>query len=105
AKLKKPLAEELKRLESWSFGQFLYLPTYRRIEQDLKSIFRGIEIEEKVREFRERFAKRDRSSFIELVEFGMEDVERTIQVRMSQIKESVRTGLSALTGTYLREVI
>jgi hypothetical protein len=44
-------------------------------------------------------------SFIELIEFGMEDVDRTIQARMSQIKEQVRTGLSTLTGTYLREVI
>ncbi len=104
-KLKKGLFQEVKRLESWRFGQFLYLPTYRRIEQDLKSIFRGIEIEEKVREFRDRFRKRERSSYIELIEFGMEDVERTIQVRMNQIKESVRTGLSTLTGTYLREVI
>jgi len=105
AKLKKALAEELRRLESWGFGQFLYLPTYRRIEQDLKSIFRGIEIEEKVREFRDRFRKRERSSFIELIEFGMEDVDRTIQARMAQTKERVRTGLSTLTGTYLREVI
>lgn len=104
-KLKKPLFEQVQRLRSWKFGQFLYLPTYRRIEQDLKSIFRGIEIEEKVREFRERFRKRDRSTFIELVEFGMEDVDKTIQGRMAQIKESVRTGLSTLTGTYLREVI
>lgn len=104
AKLKKPLQEELKKLESWSFGQFLYLPTYRRIEQDFKSIF-GVEIEEKVREFRERFRKREKSSYIELIEFGMEDVERTIQLRMAQIKERVRTGLSSLTGTYLREVL
>jgi len=92
AKLKKQLAEEIKRLESWTFGQFLYLPTYRRIEQDLKSIFRGIEIEEKVRDFRERFRKRERTSFIELIEFAMEDVDKTIQARMIQIKERVRTG-------------
>ncbi len=105
AKLNKALAEQIKRLDSWSFGQFLYLPTYRRIEQDLKSIFRGIEIEEKVRDFRERFRKRERTSFIELIEFGMEDVEKTIQSRMIQIKERVRTGLSTLTGTYLSEVI
>ena len=104
-KLKKQLAEEVKRLESWKLGQFLYLPTYRRIEQDLTWIFRGIEIEEKMREFRERFRKREHSSFIELIEFGMEDVDRTIQSRMAQIKERVRTGLSTLTGTYLREVI
>jgi predicted ATPase len=104
AKLKKPLVEELKKLESWSLGQFLYLPTYRRIEQDFKSIF-GVEIEEKVREFRERFRKREQSTFIELIEFGMEDVDRTIQSRMAQIKERVRTGLISLTGTYLREVL
>lgn len=35
----------------------------------------------------------------------MEDVENTFHMRMAQIKEAVRTGLSTLTGTYLREVI
>jgi predicted ATPase len=98
------LLRVVKALQSLNLGQFLYLPTYRRIEQDLKSIFRGIEIEEKIREFRDRFRKREKT-FIELVEFGMEDVENTISSRMSQTKESVRTGLSNLTGTYLREVI
>ena len=67
SKLKKQLAEEIKRFENWKFGQFLYLPTYR---------------------------KRERSTFIELIEFGMEDVERIIQARMAQIKERVRTSLS-----------
>lgn len=104
-KLKKSLAEEVKKLESWKLGQFLYLPTYRRIEQDLTWIFRGADIDEKMREIRERTRKRDRSSFIELIEFGMEDVDKTIQDRMAQTKERVRTGLSTLTGTYLREVI
>jgi hypothetical protein len=58
-----------------------------------------------VKEFRDRVRKRGKSSFIELVEFGMEDVEKTISGRMTRVKESVRTGLSTLTGTYLREVI
>jgi predicted ATPase len=105
SKLPKSLVASLKTVSAWDFGQFLYLPTYRRIEQDLKSIFRGIEIEEKIKEFRNRLKKRERTTFIELVEFGMEDVERTIQARMAQIKENVRTGLSTLTGTYLREVL
>jgi predicted ATPase len=104
-KLPKHLINAVKMLQSLKMGQFLYLPTYRRIEQDLQSIFRGIEIEEKIKEFRDRFKKQERTTFIELVEFGMEDVEATIQLKMAQIKESVRTGLSDLTGTYLREVI
>jgi predicted ATPase len=104
SKLSTKLTESLEVLKSQDFGQFLYLPTYRRIEQDLKSIFRGAGIEEKLREFRERMRKRDRS-FIELIEFGMEDVEKTINERMAKIKENVRAGLNNLTGAYLREVL
>ena len=84
--------------------QVLFLPTYRRIEQDLKFIFRGMESD--IAKLRERLAAgRNQSKFIELVEFGMEDVERAIAARMDQVKESVRTGLNNLTGTYLRDVI
>lgn len=86
-------------------GQFLYLPTYRRIEQDLRSIFRGADIGAELKRFRERHGRRESAPFIELVEFGMEDVELTIANRMSQIKENVRKGLDSLTGTYLRDVI
>jgi len=105
SKLPAKLAESVELLKSLDFGQFLYLPTYRRIEQDLKSIFRGAAIEEKIREFRDRVKKREQSIFIELVEFGMEDVEKTISERMAKIKESVRAGLNNLTGAYLREVL
>lgn len=84
--------------------QVLYLPTYRRIEQDLKAIFRGMESD--ITKLRDRLtAARTSSRYIELVEFGMGDVERMISARMEQVKESVRTGLNNLTGAYLREVI
>lgn len=87
-------------------GQILYLPTYRRIEQDLRSIFPQIDLEEFRAQVRERLVRRDdKQEFIELVEFGMEDVEYTIQKRLEEIKDYVRTSLSNLTGTYLRDVI
>jgi ABC-type lipoprotein export system ATPase subunit len=92
-------------LAEFDLGQFLYLPTYRRIEQDLRSIFRGADIDAELRKFRERLGRRVGAPYIELVEFGMEDVEQTIAARMAQIKESVRKGLDNLTGTYLRDVI
>lgn len=98
----KTLEHQISELEQ---GQFLYLPTYRRIEQDLRSIFRGVPIESELRRFEEHLTRRSGESFIELVEFGMEDVERTITARMASIKESVREGLDNLTGTYLRDVI
>lgn len=84
--------------------QILFLPTYRRIEQDLKAIFPGIESE--LRKIRERLAhSRTSRRFLELVEFGMEDVEQLINTRMEQIKENIRNRLNNLTGTYLRDVI
>jgi hypothetical protein len=45
------------------------------------------------------------TGYIELVEFGMEDVESTIKHKMIEIKENVRKDLSNLTGAYLRDVI
>ncbi|MGD0855540.1 MAG: AAA family ATPase [Dehalococcoidia bacterium] len=85
--------------------QVLYLPTYRRIEQELHLILPGLEkeIEGARNELRRKI--KATTSYIELVEFGMEDVEQTIKNKMSEIKEHVRNGLSNLTATYFRDVI
>ena len=92
-----------KRISSLITAQVLYLPTYRRIEQDLQSIFPGTEIEAEIKKVRERVGRR--SGYTELVAFGMEDVEKTINERLAQIKDSVRKELNNLTGTYLRDVL
>ena len=94
-----------KRILELTSAQVLYLPTYRRIEQDLQSIFPGTEIETEIKKVRERVARRGTSTYTELVAFGMEDVERTINERLGQIKDSVRKELNNLTGTYLRDVL
>jgi predicted ATPase len=83
--------------------QVLFLPTYRRIEQDLKAIFPGLESD--IAKYRERQASRSSKRFIELVEFGMEDVERMIVATMDKMKDFARAGLSNLMGAYLRDVI
>ncbi len=82
---------------------FLYLPTYRRIEHDLQSIFRGGPID--VDDLRRSLPGVESDAYVELIHFGMEDVNQTIQSRMNQLKESLRNGLNKLTGTYLHEVI
>jgi energy-coupling factor transporter ATP-binding protein EcfA2 len=94
-----------KRIAELMTAQVLYLPTYRRIEQDLESIFPGAEIEGEIKKIRERVARRGKSPYTELVAFGMEDVEKTINERLARIKDSVRKELSNLTGTYLRDVL
>lgn len=82
---------------------FLYLPTYRRIEHDLQSIFRGGSVD--MDDLRKSLITVGSQAYVELIHFGMEDVNQTIQARMNQLKESLRTGLNKLTGTYLHEVI
>ncbi|WP_375470148.1 AAA family ATPase [uncultured Nostoc sp.] len=99
--LLKKTESELKKLVNF---QVVYLPTYRRIEQDLKSILPELELE--IRNFRERgYARRKSSNYIEIIEFGMEDVEATINRKLEKLKDSFITELNNLTGTYLRDVI
>lgn len=86
-------------------AQILYLPTYRRIEQDLKTIFPDADIERLQKSKITNIGRGGQSGHIELVEFGMEDVEHTIQMRMAAIKDKVRQDLSNLTGAYLRDII
>ena len=93
------------RILDLTTAQVLYLPTYRRIEQDLQSIFPGTEIDAEIKKIRDRVERRGRSTYTELVAFGMEDVEKTINERLGQIKDSVRKELNNLTGTYLRDVL
>ena len=103
------LSERLERakqsLEASFADQVLYLPTYRRVEQDLTSIFPELASSE-FRTPMERWKRRAQSSsYIELVQFGMQDVEETIKHKMKELGDSWRDDLSKLTGTYLRDVI
>jgi predicted ATP-dependent endonuclease of OLD family len=86
-------------------SQVLYLPTYRRIERDLKAIFP--KLEEQVRRFHKTpDASSDNARhYIELVEFGMEDVAAKFDSTINSLKETARAELNAVVGTYLREVI
>lgn len=95
-KIKKLLGED----------QILYLPTYRRIEKDLKAIFPNIE---EIRGHRSSVAERPlgrrTDAYAELIEFGMEDVQRRISETMSELNDNNRKEFNALAGSYLRDVI
>jgi ABC-type cobalamin/Fe3+-siderophores transport system ATPase subunit len=85
-------------------SQLLYLPTYRRIEQDLKDIFPEVD-SERFRTVERRVSARNRGGHIELVQFGMEDVAEALNSKVGELKDHLRNGLNNLTGKYLREVI
>lgn len=87
--------------------QVVYLPTYRRIEQDLKAIFPDLE-DEQLRDLTARRRRNGLTSskgFVELVQFGMKDVEQLLNAELETIRESARTQLTNLTASYLRDVI
>ncbi|WP_158792053.1 AAA family ATPase [Granulicella sp. L60] len=89
-----------------SENQILYLPTYRRIEKDLKAL---VDREETRRnridaEFIRKLGFRT-DVYAELVEFGMEDVKIRLSETLSALNDNNRKEFNALAGSYLRDVI
>lgn len=86
-------------------AQILYLPTYRRIEQELSFIFKGLDVDE----FRKRSSRYEmpekNETYVELIEFGMKDVEFNIKKTLEKLKEFTRENLNNLTLGYLGDVV
>jgi hypothetical protein len=87
--------------------QVIYLPTYRRIEQDLKSIFPNLDDEElrKLTARSESMLNPRNRGHVELVQFGMQDVETKIADELEAIRERTRSQLTNLTASYLKDII
>lgn len=99
--LKQSLEEIRRSLKS----QLLYLPTYRRIEQELNLIFKGLD-ERELRHRREMLsARRDNDTFVELIEFGMKDVENDIDRTLAHLTAFARENLNNLTFGYLADIV
>lgn len=86
--------DELESLKNSVTGKTLYLPTYRRIEQDLHKILRGVDRRELQRfkrtEFQFQLRERNRGGkLIELVEFGMDDVDKTIREQLRVLEQKL----------------
>lgn len=101
------ISELLSILKDAGNQQVIYLPTFRRIEQDLKSIFPNLEDEE-LRKLTSRGSNalnpRNRGH-VELVQFGMHDVETKIAEELEAIRERTRSQLTNLTASYLKDII
>lgn len=87
-------------------SQLLYLPTYRRIEQELSIIFKGID-ERELKQRNDLLSDQQTSnaSFVELIEFGMKDVERAIKRTLSDLSSFARETLNDLTFRYLGDIV
>lgn len=86
-------------------AQLLYLPTYRRIEQELNLIFNWIDDDEMKHRRNRRVSQNRNQAYVELIEFGMKDVERAIDGTLEQLKDFARESLNILTLGYLGDVV
>lgn len=101
----KEMNQKIHKLREIINAQVLYLPTFRRIERELGSIFEGVDPED-LRRKQNEFAFRDADeACIELVEFGMKDVQKAIDRSREKIKEFARQNLNSLTLKYLGDVV
>jgi predicted ATP-dependent endonuclease of OLD family len=86
--------------------QILYLPTYRRIEKDLKAL---VDREDARRyshdaDVIQKLGFRT-DVYAELIEFGMDDVKNRLSETLSALNDNNRKEFNALAGSYLRDVI
>jgi len=89
------------KIQSKFQSKILYLPTYRRIEDQLKTIFPDVDSD-----VWEKARKRINSEkVVELVEFGMDDVERLVTQEQDSLKSFSQTQQNKLTLGYLSEIV
>ena len=99
------LIKTMKAIRGALGSQLLYLPTYRRIEQELNLIFRGLDEREMMMRRRMLASRRQDETCVELVEFGMKDVESAIRKTRDDLDRFARKNLNTLTFSYLGDIV
>ena len=105
------LSETHKNLKSiFANISFIYLPTYRRIESEIKDVLTDVDEADirKVSKYKRtahKYLQNDSENFMEIVEFGMKDVEAIIDATLQELIESSREKLEKLTFEYLDDII
>lgn len=100
-----PLRSVLKAIHESLNAQLLYLPTYRRIEQELSLIFKGLDERELSNRRAMLGARKRGGTYVELVEFGMKDVESAVNEARAELDKFARENLTKLTFTYLGDIV
>jgi ABC-type transport system involved in cytochrome c biogenesis ATPase subunit len=99
------LIEVQERLSASLGAQILYLPTYRRIERELSSIIQGYDADDTRRGSPYVKQQEDANDYVELVEFGMNDVKRAINSALEEVRNFQLAGVTQLSLSYLGDVV
>ena len=102
-----PVRELEAKLASVLTTRILYLPTYRRIEKELKEIFPDFEERYRAHTRMDATFRSGRSAdhYVELVSFGMEDVKTCLKLKMQELRDYSLSQYNDLSALYLRDVI
>ncbi len=99
----------LKEISEAMNSKILYLPTYRRIEEDLPNVIKGrysLSREDNAKKiFYNENSENDNCGYIELVEFGMEDVKDKIDSIYSELSKFSESQFKNLAYMNLGDVI
>lgn len=82
----------------------MYLPTYRRIEQELKVVLEG-RIDDNDYRNRRINSRNKQNRYTELIEFGMDDVVEATDRSLTELKDYFRNSLNQMTLGYLGDVV
>lgn len=86
------LSEAEKIIKSEIKGKIIYLPTYRRVEEELLNL--GIDLD-----FKNKFDNSD------LIRFGLEDIQHMINKITSDIKSAYKYGFSKISAEILLDMV
>jgi len=100
-----PLREALEGIRKSLKAQLLYLPTYRRIEQELSLIFKGLDERELRNRGKMLTDQKKEDTFVELIEFGMKDVDEAVNETRKELDRFARESLNNLTFSYLGDIV
>jgi predicted ATP-dependent endonuclease of OLD family len=99
------LVQTMEAIQGSLGAQLLYLPTYRRIEQELNLIFKGLDDRELMKRRQMLSSRKNADTYVELVEFGMKDVESAIRGTREELDKFARENLNTLTFSYLGDIV
>jgi ABC-type Mn2+/Zn2+ transport system ATPase subunit len=96
-----------KQLSSLLSGRTLYLPTYRRIEKDLKDIIPSFDdvLRASTKSWASITTGRSAKHYVDLVNFGMEDVRSNVDRKNRYLRDYSLAQFNELSALYLRDVI
>jgi ABC-type Mn2+/Zn2+ transport system ATPase subunit len=97
--------EAERKLDDLRLPKVLYLPTYRRIEKDLKSIFPDVEERFRSRTSEQTSFSRSGPSFVEIVSFGMEDIGKMTAEFTAKLNAVSKNKSNAAAQEYIRDMV